>query len=211
MKSLLALALSLGISAGALAGDLENIIPLYNPFHATQMLGDPKVKNELRISADQDKSVKATLKQFDKLTSKDNDTKFKMKGSDKERFAQTRALDTRRGEQLFQMLGSVLRPEQTKRLKQMMAQSLGMRLFDHSDVRDMLGLSAEKVAELHAIFKQLRDQSVKDFLDKKISREEGQKRYSDLGNVVPEEVRAALGDSQRRMLEELLGEPYRSR
>jgi hypothetical protein len=132
-----------------------------------------------------------------------------MKGSNKERFAQTRALDTRRSEQLFEMLGSVLRPEQTKRLKQIMAQNLGMRLFDHPEVRDMLGLSAKNVEELDAIYKKLRDQPVRDFLDKKISREEGQKRHEALGSVVPEEVRAALSDSQRRMLEDLLGEPYR--
>jgi len=211
MKSLLALALLLGVAAGAWAGDLENIIPMYNPFQARSMLTDPKVKNELRMSKDQDKSVQATLKKWDQLTSKDNDTKFKMKGSDKERFAQTRALDTRRSEQLFEMLGSVLRPEQTKRLKQIMSQSLGMRIFDHQELRDMLGLSAEKVAELHAIFKQLRDQPAKDFLDKKISREEGQKIYSALGNIVPEEVRAALGDQQRRTLEDILGAPYRAR
>jgi hypothetical protein len=73
----------------------------------------------------------------------------------------------------------------------------------------MLGLSAKNVEELDAIYKKLRDQPVRDFLDKKISREEGQKRHEALGSVVPEEVRAALSDSQRRMLEDLLGEPYR--
>jgi hypothetical protein len=209
MKATFALVSSLAFATGAVADGVENLIPLYNPYQMKWLLNDQNVKSELRISRDQEKGIQATLKKWDQLTSKDNDTKFKMTGPDK--FAQTRALDTRRGEQLLQMLSSVLGTGQVNRLKQIVAQSLGMRLFNHPEIRDALGLSAAKVAELHAIYKQLRDQPAKDFLDKKISREEGQKRYSSIGNVVPEEVRAALSDQQRRTLEDILGPVYRSR
>jgi hypothetical protein len=93
-------------------------------------------------------------------TAGDNDTIFKMKGTQKERFAQTRALGTKRGEELLQALGKVLQPEQVTRLKQISLQKVAMHLFDYPEVREALKLSDKDAEGLHAIHKKLRDNIV---------------------------------------------------
>jgi hypothetical protein len=102
-----ALALVLVLTTGAVAND---IVPPYNPHKLAALLNDPKVKNQLKITKEQEKGVQASLDKWRKASDGDSDTIFKMKGTDKEKFAQVRALGTKRGDQLLKWLGGTVGP-----------------------------------------------------------------------------------------------------
>jgi hypothetical protein len=201
-------ALVLTLTAGAFAADLEDLIPLWSAPRITYCLNDAKMKADLKITKEQDKAVQAVLKKFDKDTSGDGQTIFKFKGTQKEKFAQTRVLHGKRGEELLQLLGKVLDDEQVTRLKQLSLQHEGMGLFRYPEVREALKLSDKEADTLEATYKKLRDDCIRDFQSGKITKEEGRRRYEALGNQIPAGVRAQLSTKQRRALNDLLGEPF---
>lgn len=199
--------LVLTLSTGAFA-DVEELIPLWNVPRLTYCLNDAKMKAELKITKEQDKRVQALLKKFDQDTSGDSQTIYKFKGTQKEKFAQTRALTGKRGEELLQLLGRVLDEEQVTRLKQLSLQREGMGLFNYPEIREALKLSDKDVDALEATYKKLRDDCVRDYQSGKITKEEGKRRYDALGSQIPAGVRAQLNAKQRRALNDLLGEPF---
>jgi hypothetical protein len=188
--------------------DVEDLIPLYNPHGIIYLLNDSKVKTELKLTKDQDKAVQAALKKFDKVLDGDNDTIFKMKGTQKEKFAQVRALGTRRGQELLQALGKVLQPNQVTRLKQLNLQRMAMSLFDHPEIREALNLNDKDVDALKKTAQKLRDNVIIEFQAGRLTKQEGQKRHMALGNTIPDGVRAQLTAKQRQILNEMLGEPF---
>jgi hypothetical protein len=200
-------ALLLALAPVALA-DVEDLIPLYSAPRIIGLLNDSKVKTELNLTKDQDKAVQAALKKFDKATAVDNDTIFKMKGTQKEKYAQIRTLGTKRGQELLQALGTVLDPNQVTRLKQLNLQRLAMSLFDHPEIREALTLGDKDVDALKATFQKLRDNVVIEVQAGRLSKQEGQKRWLALGNTVPDGVRAQLTAKQRQNLNQMLGEPF---
>src|SRR5262249_21411276 len=157
---------------------VEDLIPLYNAPSMIRLLNDAKVKTELKITKDQDRAVQAVLKKFDQATAGDNDTIYKMKGTLKEKFAQIRVLETKRGKELLQALGQVLQPKQVTRLKQVTLQDKAMSLFNHPEIREALQLSDKDAEALKATHQKLRDNVVIEVQAGRLSKQEGQKRWT---------------------------------
>jgi hypothetical protein len=196
------------VFAGAVRGDrdLESVMPLYTTANIAAFLIKSDVKKELKITKQQEKAITAILAKSAEKTGQDASTIYKMSGPDKD--VKVRALGTSRADELFQALGRTLSPGQVKRLRQLLLQHWGIALFDFPEIRDTLNLTQGQAATLKSIYERLRNEIAKKAADRRISREEAQKQYNLLSFSVPELVRAALNEEQKKKLQELLGEPY---
>jgi hypothetical protein len=170
---------------------------------------------ELKISPEQEKSLAATREKRSKIW--ERYSKAMVELSDKElpkklENALSRKLETQVSEDLFQAYGEVLRPEQVKRMKQIVFQIGGMEVFDHPEVRNALKIGnkeieaylaandkfkGEKFAEIQAMVKA-----------KKITSDEGARKAFSLSMAVPDSVRALMNKEQQKVFEELHGDRF---
>jgi hypothetical protein len=186
------------------AGGVGDLSPVYTPGTIVGVLQDSKVKKALNIVKYQEAGLKATLATWNMR--QDDDAIFKMKGPDKE--AKIRAFTERRANELFKSLSRVLSPQQLKRLKQILLQKWGILIFEFPEIREALKLSTQEAENLQKIFEDSRNDVVKKILDGKLSREEGSRQYLRLAQRVPDQIRSALSEEQRKILDDLLGAPY---
>jgi hypothetical protein len=207
MKSTYGLALSLIIFVtGTVRGDLESLLPLHSVANIASYLNQQRVKDELNLTKQQDIAIQKIVAKAGQKMGQDAETIFKLSGPDK--YAKVRALSTARADELFQSLGQTLTPGQVKRLKQISLQHWGIFLFDHPEIRNALHLNEAQVANLKAMHKQIQDQLAKEVIAKRMNQKEGQKQYMVLTHSIPDSVRAALTEEQRKKLQDLLGQPY---
>src|SRR5262249_36930349 len=153
---------------------------------------------------DQEKGIQASLDKWKKASSGDADTIFKWSGPDKE--VKVRALTKQRAEELFGWLNETLKPEQIKRLKQIMLQQQGMAVLDHPEILEVLKLNGEQVKNLKAIFEKARNDLAARAQAGRISRQDAAKQFKAMRFGVPDKVRQAPTEQQRKTLKELLGE-----
>jgi hypothetical protein len=194
------------LATRASAFDVAAMTPPYSAVNIWSLLNNPQAKKELKITTDQEKGIQASVDKWQKASSRDADTIYKWSGPGKE--AKIRALTKQRAEELFGWLGQTLRPEQIKRLKQIMLQQHGMSVLDHPEIRAVLKLDDAQVKHLKAIFEKARNDLAARAQAGKISRQDGAKQFHALGFGVPDQVREALTEQQRQTLKDLLGEPY---
>jgi hypothetical protein len=127
----------------------------------------------------------------------------------REEDAKVRALETQVSDDLFKLYAEVVRPEQIKRMKQIILQVHGMELFDYPEVRDALKVGDKEVKAMRATYNKLaKEWSAQVFADlkaKKITAEEADKKLWAMTFSVPEKVREHLSKDQRKVLDDLLG------
>src|SRR5262245_9697344 len=128
----LALAMIFTLAFKAAAGPTEVVAPLYMPMSVAMKLNDRKGKDELKITRDQEKGIAASLDKWRESYGVDLDAGHKMTGPDKE--AKIMAQNSKQSAELFQSLAQTLRPEQIKRLKQILAQEKGVNVFKTREV-----------------------------------------------------------------------------
>jgi len=203
------------LTSGSLyAGDSEDR-SLYSATNVYTFLSDARMIKELKISPEQEKSLAATREKRSKIW--ERYSKAMVELSDKElpkklENALSRKLETQVSEDLFQAYGEVLRPEQVKRMKQIVFQIGGMEVFDHPEVRNALKIGnkeieaylaandkfkGEKFAEIQAMVKA-----------KKITSDEGARKAFSLSMAVPDSVRALMNKEQQKVFEELHGDRF---
>jgi hypothetical protein len=187
-------------------GDLASLPPVYSVANIASYLNQQRVKDDLNLTKQQDIAIQKIVLKSGQKMGQDAETIFKLSGPDKN--AKIRALYSARADELFQALGQTLTPGQVKRLKQISLQHWGIVIFDHSEIRNALHLSEAQAANLKAIHKQIQDQLAKEVIAKRTSQREGQKQYMVLTHSIPDSVRAALTEEQRKTLQHLLGQPY---
>src|SRR5262245_25793270 len=93
-----------------------------------------EIKNELKITPEQERVLKATEEKRQKFWRKyaeDAGKNGQSKLPEKEKNAKARALETQVCEDLFDVYGEALRDEQLNRMKQIILQIKGMEIFDH--------------------------------------------------------------------------------
>lgn len=200
-------ALLLALAPAAPAGGLADTLPLCPAIGIeTLLLNDRQLKDELKITKAQEKSLMANQDTPERYR-RYSDAANKMAGPDKD--AKVRALWTKYSEQRFRVLGRVLTPAQVKRLKQITLQRHGMTLFDHPEIRQALKLGDAEVKTLRAAFEQLEKDVAAEIKAKRMSPNEAHEKFSPMAFGVPDKVRQSLTEEQRATLQELLGEPYK--
>jgi hypothetical protein len=207
-----ALALLLGRPALAFDADRRALYPALNVF---TFLASAEMRAAVNVTPGQYQSLQASEQQrkiFWQRYSEDLGQIERSKLSEAAKNARHRMLETQCSADMFRSYGEVLRPEQVKRMKQIVLQIRGMEVFDHPEVREALKISDKEVRELQGAYGKLALEMSKqlraDIDAKKITREQAAKIAMAMTNSVPMKVRESLSKEQKRVLEELLGEKY---
>jgi hypothetical protein len=209
-------ALSLLLASPTLANDAEKR-SLYSAANVLTFFND-EMRAELKITAAQQRGLKASEERRNKIwqqycqaTGKVTNSKL----SEREKNAKLRALEIQVVEDLCKVYGETLRPEQLKRMKQIVLQVRGMEIFDYPEIRSVLKIGDKEVKELRAAYDKLAIEMVgqlrADVQAKKITAQDASRKATSMSFSVPERVRESLTKAQQRVLEDLLGEKYNYR
>jgi len=170
---------------------------------------------ELKVTLAQQQILKAGRDKRDKIWRKYAEECGKVGRSnlrEGEKNARLRALETKASDDLFRAFGEALRPDQVKRMKQIVLQVRGMEVFDYPEVRDALKIGDKEARVLRDAYDKLAREMVADLKAqvsaKRISSEEAARKATSMTLSVPAEVRESLSADQRKVLEDLLGEKY---
>jgi hypothetical protein len=203
---LITAALMVVFSADARAGDFAKGVPLYHHASTSMLLNDPRVHTELKTTKEQQLGIKECMNKLGQSMASDIEEYKKPAGPDRD--AKICALLTKRGEEYFQLLGKVLKPEQVKRLKQIQLQQHGMNVFEYPEFREALKLTSEQHAKVKSTYDKMIKDLIMDAKNGRISQKEVQRIYSSWGRGVPDGVRAVLTEKQQKKVQELIGEPF---
>jgi hypothetical protein len=212
-RSLVAIALTLLLAGATSASDAEKR-GLYPALNVLGFFTD-ETKAALKVTPDQARRLKSGEDQRNKVWRRYADATVKVTNSrlpEREKNVQLRTLETQAAEELFRLYGETLRPDQVKRMRQIVLQVRGMEVFDHPEVRKTMKIGDAEVKKLRAAYNRLAQETVADLRAqvqaKKITDKDAARQAIAMSVSVPESVRASLSQEQKRVLQDLLGEKY---
>jgi hypothetical protein len=183
---------------------------LYIPGNV-QNFFDKNTKAELNITSEQEKALRATQSNRDKIWRAFVDESLQLQLSTApaaEKGTKLRKMQRKTSDDLFLSYEEVLRPEQLKRMKQIVLQIRAMGIFDYQEVRDTLKIGDKEVKAMQAAFGKLLAEINADLKAKKITLDEASKRTVSLQTGVPDKAREPLSQEQKNALNDLLGEKF---
>jgi len=159
----------------------------------SSLLTQPAVARDLKLSDEQTRAIAADAqKRWEMMWSRHGP------GDDGRRPQDFEALE--------KACFEVLRPEQARRLQQIVLQQRGGYVLADQDVADELGLKEDQRERIRRIQKDSYEKAIfagfKDFLDKG-------KRSDDFGKSVSDRLFGVLTDEQKAKWKEMTGEPFR--
>lgn len=164
------------------------------------------VQKELKLADDQAGKAKEIA---DKLREKHKGefaAAFKLDGE--ERRTKMQEILKTFNEETAKELGTVLKPEQIKRLKQIELQQRGSRAFEDQEVVAGLKISDDQKAKLKALGEESGKQMREIFQGAQGNREEAAKKFQALRKETMDKALAVLSDDQKKAWKELTGEPF---
>jgi len=102
-------------------------------------------------------------------------------------------------------IGEILKPEQTKRLKQITLQQAGSRAFSDPDVVSALKITDEQKEKLKTIQEDLR----KEMTD--LGKDGGREKFQEIRKKGEEKALGVLTDTQKKEFKDLTGEPFKGK
>lgn len=197
----------------ASAGDADRMA-LYGPANVVTFFNKDTLA-ELKVSSSQEKSVNATADKRDRIYKKYAAEQGKVQKSklpEKEKIAKYRALDTQLSEELFASYGEVLRADQVKRMRQIVAQLHGMGVLEHAEVRRGMKIGDKEIKALQEAYNKWAGERRRELEEavkaKKITPQEAARRASNYAFSVPKDIRGTLSQEQNQFLDNLLGPKY---
>ena len=187
-------------------------------FSNVDILGSsPDLIAELKITPEQEKSLKASQERRSQIHKQAFAECMKVatsKLTKSEKAIKINEMQTQEANDTFRVYAETLRPEQIKRLKQILLQRLGVRIFYYPEIQATLKLSdAEAKAIQEASLKSARETAAKlsaDLKAKKITPTELMRKSSTMGRSIPDKVLELLNKDQKKALEDLLGTAFYS-
>jgi hypothetical protein len=208
-----AVTLSFLLAGATCAGDADNS-SMYNVANIYSFFND-QLRAELKVTADQLRGLDASRERRDAIWREYIQARQKVINSslpEREKNGKLRAQEIQAVDDMCKVYGETLRPEQVKRLKQIVLQMRGIAIFDYPEVRKALKIGDAEAKQLHDAWDkwaieagaQLND----DVAAKKITKQQAGTKAGNLTRSVPQEIRETLSKEQRRVLDDLLGEKF---
>ncbi len=160
-------------------------------FGVAGLLGQPAVRQDLKLSEEQEKAIDGFAEKRGNLLWGDRHNP----GEEAQRGADIEANEV----SCFE----VLRPEQAKRLRQIVWQQRGAMAFNYPEVADDLRLTPEQKERIHSIAEESRPPGRPGD-----HRPDGWRHSDDFWKGVNDRLISVLSDEQRTKWKELTGEPF---
>jgi len=182
-----------GGGRGGMGGGMFN-----NP---AMLLANENVAKELNLTDEQKEKVKAAR---DKMTEKMREA-FQGGGQpDREKM---QAMMKELNEESTKMLGDTLKPEQSKRLKEISYQAMGAAAFANADVQKELKITDEQKEKLTAIQNDVQKERRELMQGGNARDPETQKKLTALTKDANEKAMAVLTDEQKKSWKDMTGTP----
>lgn len=179
--------------------------PLQTATGIATRLSNPKVRADLKLTAEQEKEVlKNRWKWCKDITGQEIDA---FAGPDQH--AKCQALIAQRADEAYAAAGKVLSVEQIARLKQINLQSKGITMFDHPEIRKALHVDLDQWKKLREADKKVRAEVGAEISSLKMPLPEAHKKWNAVIFGVPDQVREVLSSDQRTKLAEMLGVTFK--
>jgi hypothetical protein len=179
------------------------VFSLYHPYSISKALDEKAVQDDMSLSPQQVKNVTAALERVRKRHIEDSGKAFKAPAADRKKMVDDQLDQTTRD--MFNALATVLRPEQMKRLKQILHQEKGFALIEQPDIRALMNISDEQFRSLKNIQEGLKNDLIEQVKAGKVARADASRYNQLLLKAISPKVQEALSAEQRKMLKELLG------
>jgi Spy/CpxP family protein refolding chaperone len=170
------------------------------------LLGIEDVKKELKLDEEQ-------IKKIEEVNKKIRDLNSGLRDLPREEQQQKRQENMTKAAEMSKEALAVLKPEQSKRLKQLQYQRDGvMVLATSEDARKELNLTQEQADKIKAISDDQRTQMREMFQGGGGGggdRQEAQKKMEELRKTTQTKLEGVLTDEQKTKWKEMLGEPFK--
>ena len=180
---------------------------------AGMLLANEGVQKEIKLTEDQIAKIKEVSQ---KIRDKFAEDFQKLQDLDQqERREKGAQVFAKLNEETTKELGAVLKPEQDKRLKQILRQQLGIQALQDAEAQKSLKLTDEQKENLKLIAadfakdsQELRQNAFAGGFSQE-AFQEMQKKVEGLRKETLDKATALLNDSQKKELKELMGEPFK--
>lgn len=177
-----------------------------------QLLGTKEVQKELNLSDDQVEKAKKVADDVQKKHQEEMQKLFQDQDTPREeRFAKMQEIQGKVRDETVKELGDVLKPEQTKRLKQLVlqqqAQMGGPGVFLSPDVEKALKLSDKQKEDFKTMQDDYRKQLQEAFQGG--FNEESRKKIEEMRKDAMANALKVLDDKQKKEWEEMTGSPFK--
>jgi len=175
-----------------------------------RLLADPDVAKELKLTEEQVTKVKEVGQE---IMAKHREDFTKLRDLPREEmFKKFQEMGKAINDETMKALVEVLKPEQSKRLKQLELQSLGVRAFQDADVEKALSLTDDQKEKIKTISEDLgKDmREIRQGLrgGDREKMEEAMKKISAMTKEGMEKASAVLKDDQKKAWKELTGDHF---
>lgn len=168
------------------------------------------VQKELGLTDDQVKKVKEAVQ---KVRDKHQEEFSSLQGMDEETRTKRMELARTANKEIMESLGDVLKPEQAKRLKQIMLQARlqmpGGMVFNDPEVQSELKLTDDQKEKIKTISEDAQKEMREAFTGG--GRDEMRKKMASLRKETMDKIKAVLTDDQKKTWEEMTGKPFEFR
>jgi hypothetical protein len=201
------------LAGPALANDADR----FGPYSSTNiyLFFNDELRAELKITADQQRGLALSEERRNQLWKQHIGETSKIQNSklpEREQNAKLRPLDLQFTDDMIKIYSETLRPEQIKRMKQIVLQMRGIGVVDFPEIRKALKIGDAEAKELHSAWDKWANEKMQqlrsDVSAKKITNQDAAKIAGDAKYSVPEPVRESLSKEQKRTLEDLLGPKF---
>ena len=213
IRVVFAVTLSFLLAGATCAGDADNSC-MYNLASIHSFFND-QLRAELKVTADQQRGLDASRERRDAIWREHIQARQKVINSnlsERDKNAKLRAQEIQAVDDMCKVYGETLRPEQLKRMKQIVLQMRGIAIFEFPEVQKALKIGNAEAEQLHDAWnkwaREAGAQLNEDVAAKKITKQQAGTKAGNLIRSVPPEIRETLSREQRRVLDNLLGEKF---
>jgi hypothetical protein len=205
------------VFAGLLASPIQGQVPpraalvslLQDGAGKPLLLANPKVKQEIKLTEEQDNRIREILRQ----AGNKYEPEIRKAGLDRDRLLKVglEAIQEMR-QRINKALPDILKPDQLQRLDQIQIQTNGIISFKRSDVQKKLDLTLTqklKILKIGGDLKQQIDDVLKDASSAPLRKAPAAIRKArELKNAATEEADQTLTSEQKKIWKEMNGEPF---
>jgi Spy/CpxP family protein refolding chaperone len=170
------------------------------------LLQNSGVQKELKLSEEQIQKIKGVIQEIQKKHQDDFAALANLE--QQERREKMQEIFKSIGEETEKGMADVLKPEQSKRLKQIVLQTKGTQAFGEEDVQKSLNLTDDQKDKIKTLNEDLGKDIRETFQNSQGNFQETGKKVSTLRKETMDKVLALLTDDQKKSWKDMTGDPF---
>ena len=170
------------------------------------LLGNPAVQKELKLGAEQSEKATAFAEEF---RSKVRESMSELEGLEgEERMKKQQEIARTNNASGMKDVEAMLKPEQTKRFKQIVFQARGVENLTDPETAKALKVTPEQADKVKELMDAMRSEVREAMASTSGDRQAGQEKYLAIRKETNTKAMALMSADQKKMYKEMSGEPF---